>query len=600
MNSETKICQNCKKDFTVEPDDFLFYEKIKVPAPTWCPECRLIRRLSYREDRPLYKDKCDKCNKDIISIFSDNSLISAYCSNCWWGDGWDAIDYGKDYDFSKPFFQQFYELQKMVPREATGSKNSTNCQYSNGNIRCKNCTLTFNGFESINCYNSQTPVFSRDSIDSDIIMNADHVYETINSNSVYNTKFVYLSDDCMDSSFLFNCVGCSNCFGCVNLRNQKYCIWNIKYSKKEYEEEIKKWNLNSFQTIKKAEEEFEKLYLRTPRRFALITNSSNVLGDDIKNTNNCQTCFATRHGVENCKYIFLSGLLLRDSYDVTFGGDKSELFYEKSGGTESQRCFFSRACNSSIDIEYSDRVFNCSKLFGCVHLRNKKYCILNKQYTKEEYEELVPKIKQHMMDMPYIDKKERIYKYGEFYPTELSLWAYNESFANCYFPLTKDEAINKGYNWQDQIIKDYKIITKAENLVDNIKDVEDDILNEVIICKHCAEEDDHSYKINCNHQCTTAFKILPDELNFYRTMGLALPRICPNCRYFERLKKLNPLKLWHRKCMCSGVESENKEYVNTVSHTHGSEPCQNEFETAISEERKEIVYCEKCYQTEFI
>ena len=54
MEQEIKVCQNCKKDFTIEPDDFAFYEKIKVPAPTFCPECRLQRRLAFRNERALY------------------------------------------------------------------------------------------------------------------------------------------------------------------------------------------------------------------------------------------------------------------------------------------------------------------------------------------------------------------------------------------------------------------------------------------------------------------------------------------------------------------------------------------------------------------
>ena len=83
-------------------------------------------------------------------------------------------------------------------------------------------------------------------------------------------------------------------------------------------------------------------------------------------------------------------------------------------------------------------------------------------------------------------------------------------------------------------------------------------------------------------------------------MNLALPHLCPNCRYYERLKKINPPKLYNRKCMCSGVESDNKDYRNTVVHSHGGEHCQNSFETAINKGRKEIVYCEKCYQSEFI
>ena len=59
-------------------------------------------------------------------------------------------------------------------------------------------------------------------------------------------------------------------------------------------------------------------------------------------------------------------------------------------------------------------------------------------------------------------------------------------------------------------------------------------------------------------------------------------------------------KLWNRKCMCHGTESDNKQYKNTALHSHGTEECVNQFKTAINEDRKEIVYCEKCYQAEFI
>ena len=65
-----------------------------------------------------------------------------------------------------------------------------------------------------------------------------------------------------------------------------------------------------------------------------------------------------------------------------------------------------------------------------------------------------------------------------------------------------------------------------------------------------------------------------------RTMKVTLPRLCPNCRHYQRLKKTNPPKLWHRTCMKEG--------------------CNNEFETAINKDRKEIVYCKQCYQDKFI
>ena len=590
--SENRICQNCKKDFTIESEDFNFYEKIKVPPPTWCPECRLIRRLAFREDRPLYKDKCDKCGEEIISIYSREKKLVVYCPSCWWGDSWDATDYGREYDFSKSFFEQFNELVRVVPHQSTAQKNSVDCTYSNGNMRCKNLTLCFDGFESADCFNCQVPVFTRNSMDSDGTWNADHVYETLYSTGVYNTKFVYFSDECLDSSFLFNCIGCSDCFGCINLRNQKYCIFNKKYTKEEYKEEIEKFDLGSYKTIQEIKNKFFELYYKTPRRFASITNSTNVSGDDIKNAKNCKVCFSALNGVENCKYVHLGGLLLKDSHDVTYGGDMSELIYETNGCIKSRRSLFNRACHDSQEVEYSHKVYNCSYVFGCTEIRNKKYCILNKQYSEQEYKDILPKIKQQILNISYVDRKGRVYKYGEFFPSVFSPWAYNETVAQKYFPLTREEALSQGFNWYEQKDRDYEITIKARDLPDNTKDVPDSVLNEVIECEHNG--------IECKQECTTAFRILSNELQFLRAMQVALPRLCPSCRYGERIKMKNPPKLWRRKCMCHGVESEDKLYKNTIEHMHGKDTCPNEFETAISQDRTEIVYCEKCYQAEFV
>ena len=83
-------------------------------------------------------------------------------------------------------------------------------------------------------------------------------------------------------------------------------------------------------------------------------------------------------------------------------------------------------------------------------------------------------------------------------------------------------------------------------------------------------------------------------------MNLPLPRLCSNCRHYQRIKQRNPLKLWHRQCQCAGEKSDNKVYQNTIQHFHSNEHCPNEFETTYSPDRKEIVYCEKCYQQEVV
>lgn len=223
--------------------------------------------------------------------------------------------------------------------------------------------------------------------------------------------------------------------------------------------------------------------------------------------------------------------------------------------------------------------FNSNKnCFGCIGMRNKSYCILNKQYMKEEYEALLPKIIEHMNAMPYMDKKGKSHFYGDFFPTEISQFMYNETSAQEFFPLTKEKAEAKGFPWKEQKEKNYSITIQTADLPDHIEDVSDDITSAIIGCEHAGK---------CSDQCATAFRIIPDELQFYKAQGLPLPHLCPNCRHYERVVNRNPNKLWHRTCMCDKTHAH---------HENGA--CSSEFETSYSPDRLEIVYCEKCYQQE--
>jgi len=82
--SKIKVCQNCKNNFPIEPDDFSFYEKMQVPPPTFCPECRLIRRMNNTNERVLYKRTCDLTGKNIISMFPHNTLFLVYGFDYWY------------------------------------------------------------------------------------------------------------------------------------------------------------------------------------------------------------------------------------------------------------------------------------------------------------------------------------------------------------------------------------------------------------------------------------------------------------------------------------------------------------------------------------
>ena len=599
MSSEIRTCQNCKTEFVVEPEDFKFYEKIKVPPPTWCPECRMVRRMNFRNERTLYKRKCSLCEKEIISMHPEGTTFPVYCHDCWFSDAWDALKYGVSYSEGIPFFHQIHNLMLRVPRIALEGYQNVNSEYVNFVWFSKKVYLSPSTIHSENISYSKSIYHSKDVIDSVFVHYSELCYEGINGQKCHSSSYLLNSHECIDSRFLFDCIGCQNCFMSSNLRHQNYVFRNRKVSPGEYKKLMQTIDLGSNSQREALLEEFHLLVKNALHRFATIRKSVNSTGDIITNSKNAYYCFDVEK-VEDVRY-FTQGLDIKDSMDLFGAGDGAEFLYDgvNVGYKDSKVLFSAHTFDGCLDVQYCDYCRHSQSMFGCVGLRNKSYCILNKQYAKEEYEKLVPRIIEHMNNMPYMDRKGRIYKYGEFFPPELSPFAYNETIAEEYFPLTKDEALERGYSWKDPEPRNYQITLKTEDIPDHIKDVKDSILNDIIQCAHWPLG--HAMS-KCNEQCTQAYKIIPQELDFLRKMNLPLPRLCPNCRHYQRIKQRNPLKLWHRKCQCVGLTSENKIYQNTTDHIHHKkdQPCPNEFETTYAPERPEIVYCEACYIREVV
>ena len=181
---------------------------------------------------------------------------------------------------------------------------------------------------------------------------------------------------------------------------------------------------------------------------------------------------------------------------------------------------------------------NCSYCFGCASMNGKQYCILNKQYTKEEYETLLPKIIEQMKTVPFVDKNGNKYAFGEFFPSEISPFAYNETIAQDYFPIDKKTAESKGYTWREYKSSSYQTTIKGKDLPQTIAEVDDSIFDEIIECEITKKP----------------FKILEQELSFYKRLGLPLPSIHPDERHNRRLKLRNPMVLRKRMCFLGDKE----------------------------------------------
>lgn len=593
---EQRTCQNCKNEFVIESEDFYFYKKIDVPPSNYCTTCKLQRRMMFRNERTLYRRPNNAPGQEgeqIISIHRSNISRTVYDDRTWWSDAWDPVDYGREYDFSRSFFEQYGELYKRIPLINLSVTNMSNCSYCNVSEGDKGSYMISASEQNEDCIYSNRVARNKQSGDIYIGTKNELCYELVNATSNFKVRFAEHAYECADSWFLYNCKSCTNCIGCVNLRNKSYCIFNEQLDRENYIKRAGQLALDTRSGVESVRKRFEELKKKNIRRYANMIRTVQSTGDNLEGANDAKNCYDI-FDAEHIKNVVWGGYGLSDSRDVGPGaGVETNLIYDAlDTGLGSSLLFWTSVVYHSMDVRYSINCHSSSHIFGCYGLRKKEYCILNKQYTKEEYETLLPKIKRHMQEMPYVDRKGRKFEYGDFFPYDLTPFAYNETIAQEYFPLTEEEANKKGLSWYAREERNYSITVKNDAIPDSIGEVDDSILRETFACKN---------EGNQLSQCTGAFRIVPQELSLYRQLGVPLPQYCYNCRHYNRLQQRNPMKLWKRKCMCGSTSSpQATKYQNTVKHSHGDKPCPNEFETSYAPEREEIVYCEQCYQSEVV
>ncbi len=583
MSREKRICQNCKSEFWIEPKDFKFYDKVKVPPPTWCPECRFQRRALYRNERKLFWAKSGKSGKEILSLYPPEAGVVIYDEKEWRSDEWDPMSDGRDYDFSKPFFQQFFELSKIVPRYSRDAIGMVDSDYSANASYLKNCYLLFNSNYSEDSAYGNAVDKSAFCFDNSHLNKCERCYDSFWLTNCYQAHFSSRCEDCNNVWFSKNCRGCSNCFGCVNLRGKNYHIFNVPYSKEDYLKKVESFRLFSWEGLRSTKVQAHEFWIKFPNKYLEGIKNLNSSGEYVTHSKNVYHGYLVREG-ENLKYVqYFQVPPHKDSMDMTVGGNGVELSYENvvCGWGKLYNVRFCAECWPDIvDSEYSMFCTSSSNIFGCMGLRKKQYCILNKQYSKEEFFKLRERIVQHMNEMPYVDKKGRVYKYGEFFPAELSPFAYNQSIVIEHFPLSKEEAVAAGYEWREPARREYEITMTADKIPDSIREVKDDILKEVIQCADCKR----------------AYRLVQPELEFLRREGIPAPRTCVDCRHTARISQRNKARFCKRQCMC-----DYKVYENFSKHEHHPEGrCPNTFETAYLPDKPDIVYCEKCYLAEIV
>jgi hypothetical protein len=323
---------------------------------------------------------------------------------------------------------------------------------------------------------------------------------------------------------------------------------NQPYSKQEYEAKLKELHLGSKTALQSVFELWKNMRIENGMyRDMQNLNCENCIGNDLKNSKNCYHCFNAVN-CEDCSYLY-DVLDAKDCSDMNYSPYGPEGCYEVTSTVGLKFSAFYMAGPYNAHCYYCHMMQSCKNCFGCVGLKQQQYCILNKQYSKEDYEATVSKLIDHM---------QKTSEWGEFFPAALSPHGYNETVAHEYFPLKEAEAKERGFAWKLVEGKDHK--QQTTTVPDAINDVSDEITKEILACEMCQKN----------------YRIIPQELKFYRQMEVPLPRMCPDCRHLARFNLRSPRKLWSRTCA----------------------ECGKDMMTSYAPGRPERVYCETCYLSE--
>jgi hypothetical protein len=461
------------------------------------------------------------------------------------------MNYGQEFDFSQEFFPQFKKLLERVPHQGQFIVGGTliNSDYVNCAGYLKDCYLIAETDYNESCYYGNRIFHCKGIVDSSNCYQSEWCYECVDIIECYNLAYSDNCKNCSDSFFLRSCIGCHDSIGCINQRQKSYMIFNEQLDKDEYEKRKADLKLNSHEGIQAMRDQVERFFLTQPQKAVQNEHNENATGNHLYDSKNAFDCVDCKD-LEDCKWcarVFSA----KSSRDYTSWGDRSELMYQCAAcGDNCYNLMFCTTCTTNnTNLIYCAHCASSSDCFGCVGVRKKKYCIFNKQYSQSAYESLKERIIAHM---------KKTGEWGEFFPKNFCPFGFNETIAYEYFPLTKEQALKLDFQWHDDRdeIPQVPTVIEGKDIPETIHEVPNDVLQWAIRSMHSSRP----------------FRILKQELDFYRQHDIPLPRLHPDERHARRML-LRPYGLHERTC----------------------DKCSKDIFSIFRPDRPEIVYCEECY-----
>lgn len=526
MSAKAQSCRDCSREFTITPDELSMYESLRMPPRRQCFKCLMRQRLAFWVYGKFRKGRSDLSGDPLITTLPAKTRYPVYTSKEWFSDAWDGMDYGRDYDPSRPFFDQVKELQEKVPRPHQLGENNVACDWCDDVWESKDCYLSKSLTHSQNADYGYRMVRIKDSMDLTYCFDTERSYDSTYCFKCFRIQYCFDCRDSLNSMFLYDCRNVQDCFMCCNLRGKQYYIRNHPYSKEDYFRELAKYNFGSREAVRGLRSEYEAMVRQKAvhrENFNVKTEKSE--GNYLTNCFNCQVCFHWEDSRDcyNCMRGFANKGLIdaTGTWGLETGGNLADCFggYNVKHSVEAMHC---------RDSEYLDHCVDCGNCFGCVGLKKKNYCILNQQYSEEDYKKLRGEIVAGM---------EKEGAYGDFFPYSMTYCGYNLSNAQNYFPDSK-ENIEKLGGYFDDVADPVQDGISPQELPDDIRDVPDSITTQPLNCPRSR------YRFN----------IAPRELAFYRAMNIPLPYYHFDIRNLDRFKLISVIDAYPYHCTFCGKD----------------------------------------------
>lgn len=534
-------------------------KKISLSLPTLCPTMRDLRRQLFKNERFLHQDVCEFTWDATISRFTNRHV---YCNKARHDvDKRDQVEL--PYDSSKSVDDHLlYLMNETIYQDLIGSSSNVtnNAKYVNHASKQSNTYLLSNARDDQNCAYGRFITHCERVFDCTHLSHSKHCYECVWSSWLYNWFYCF---NCLDSSDIYFCsdlVGCTYCIFCYGLQHASYCIHNKQVTKDEYESYLEDLDLGSYEKLEQHKQTYNKVCTWAVRQAIHNIWSEWVVGHQCSTSNDIFLWFE----LQSCNNMRYASTCFesQDLMDISAFGESSFKLYECSqSGKNSSHLIWCNMVGESHHMYYCMESKYCTHCFGCVNLYRKNYCIFNVQYSKEEYEKLLPTlIEEYVLEN----------KWWEFFHLSLSPFPYNDTPAVDMYPpkivinaaweehifdeqwvwtitLDSDEEISSwtlSLWWEVAIPITWRTVRKDINIPTSMETISaselPDHINETtgqdLSKKAIVDKDGNKWRY------------IAMELEFYKKHGLALPRKHPNKRHIDRENLIPNKELFLRTC----------------------------------------------------